>query len=288
MIDLHIHTKFSDGTWSPLEVLQEAEKIKLEVISITDHDSVMAYEELKKIDCKNYFSGKIITGAEINTVYDGMQIEVLAYDYNYDKFKVWIKENYVDRRPDLVAEFNGMIASCKKHNLKLSNDIVYTSREWPIDTIFRDVTKYEENRKFFSEDEWTNVDAFYISSITRKDFPVYFDSSIHFPTLKEVADAVRSAGGKLFVAHIWRYNFKNLTQILDAFVEQNLIDGLEVFHSTFTDEQSAFLFDYCTKNNLFMSGGTDCHGNKKKHRKLGVGNGNMCIDKKIIANWISL
>ena len=52
MIDLHCHTTNSDGTWTVEELLKKAQEINLEVLSITDHDSVKSYLKYKKI--KNY------------------------------------------------------------------------------------------------------------------------------------------------------------------------------------------------------------------------------------------
>ena len=57
MIDLHIHTTYSDGADNLIEVLKKAEALKLEVISITDHDNCKAYRELNKINVKQYYSG---------------------------------------------------------------------------------------------------------------------------------------------------------------------------------------------------------------------------------------
>ncbi len=65
MIDLHIHTTYSDGSDSPIEILKQAEKLKLKYISITDHDNCNAYKELQKIDVKKYYSGIIVPGIEI-------------------------------------------------------------------------------------------------------------------------------------------------------------------------------------------------------------------------------
>ena len=65
MIDLHIHTTYSDGADSLIEVLKKAEQNKLEYISITDHDNCNGYMEMKKIDVKEYYTGKIIPGIEI-------------------------------------------------------------------------------------------------------------------------------------------------------------------------------------------------------------------------------
>lgn len=58
MIDLHMHTKYSDGTDDIIEFLKKAQKSNLEVISITDHNTVKAYYELEKLNIKNYFSRK--------------------------------------------------------------------------------------------------------------------------------------------------------------------------------------------------------------------------------------
>lgn len=58
MIDLHMHTKYSDGTDDIIEFLQKAENNNLELISITDHNTVKAYFELEKININDYFSRK--------------------------------------------------------------------------------------------------------------------------------------------------------------------------------------------------------------------------------------
>ena len=50
MIDLHIHTNYSDGTDTVEELLKKAEKINLQYISITDHDNCNAYKELEEIE----------------------------------------------------------------------------------------------------------------------------------------------------------------------------------------------------------------------------------------------
>ena len=61
MIDMHIHTKYSDGTGTVKEVLQKAEEMKLEYISITDHDNCSAYNELRDMNIEELYSGKIIS-----------------------------------------------------------------------------------------------------------------------------------------------------------------------------------------------------------------------------------
>lgn len=64
-----------------------------------------------------------------------------------------------------------------------------------------------------------------------------------------------------------------------------MLDGVEVYHSSYTDEQIKTLEKYCIEKGMLMSGGSDCHGEKKKDRKLGIGYGNLNINKMIMDNW---
>ena len=78
MVDMHIHTVYSDGTKTVKEVLKLCEEKNLEYISITDHNTCIQYkdEALKE----NIFSGKIIKGVEMNATFQNKNIELLAYD----------------------------------------------------------------------------------------------------------------------------------------------------------------------------------------------------------------
>ena len=284
MIDLHIHTNYSDGTWSLKKVLEEAEKANLDIISITDHDRLDVYYELEKFDFSKIYSGKIIPGIELSTVYNGVSFHMLVYDFEYNKLNKYIKEKYTNT-VDLNKEFEYMINACKKSNLKME-EIEYKKEDgWPTDIIYSEIKKYEENKKYFTEEEWNNVETFYSSSINKKDFPVFLDMSIHYPNAKEVAEEARKAGGKTFIAHVYKYNLEEPIKLLDLLKENNIIDGIEVEYSTFTNEQINTLKKYCKENNLYMSGGTDSHGDKKADRKIGIGYGNMKISKELIKDW---
>ena len=82
MVDLHMHTKNSDGSDTVRNLLKLCEEKELEIISITDHDTCKSYEDIKKFDYKNIYSGKIIAGCEITTSYKGRIVEILGYGVN--------------------------------------------------------------------------------------------------------------------------------------------------------------------------------------------------------------
>ena len=92
MVDLHTHTIYSDGTWNVKKLLEEAKKNGVTLLSITDHDSVDAYLELRNNDYSNYFSGKIIPGCEFDCVFDNIKIELLGYNFDADKMNLWLQD----------------------------------------------------------------------------------------------------------------------------------------------------------------------------------------------------
>ena len=83
MIDLHTHTKYSDGTDDIYQLLSNATKNNIRVLSITDHNSVDSYYEMELFDINDYYDGSIITGCEFTSVYNDTIIEILGYGFDY-------------------------------------------------------------------------------------------------------------------------------------------------------------------------------------------------------------
>ena len=83
MIDLHMHTSYSDGTDSVKEILKNAKQINLEIISITDHNTCNAYQEMEELNVSKFYNGNIIVGCEFTTSYNNRLIEVLGYGFDY-------------------------------------------------------------------------------------------------------------------------------------------------------------------------------------------------------------
>lgn len=285
MIDLHLHTTYSDGTWNVEELLKNAEKLNVSPISITDHDTVEAHKYLNSFDYSTIYHGEIIHGAELNTVLNSYKFELLAYDFDIQKLDNWIEQAYT-KEVDLMKEFEMLLAQCSKNNIKIDCNLDYdTSMGWPIDVIFNSIKKYPENKKLFSENEWNSSSVFFRSATCNTDFPLYMDFSYLYPDAKDVSNAIREAGGKVFLAHLFIYPIKNHIEFLDILREEQIIDGVEVYYPFFSEAQIKELESYCQKYNLYISAGTDCHGSRKPERMVGVGFGNMNVSEKIITNW---
>ena len=287
MIDLHTHTKYSDGTWELKELLKKAEEASISILSITDHDTVEAHKELKIKDYSKIYSGKIITGGEFNAVFNNAKIELLGYDFDVGKIDKWIKETYSKENatPDLNKEFELTMEGCHKNNIKVDEIEYEKGMGWPIDYIYPSIKKYKENKKYFTDRQWNDIDYFFRCCTCNTDFPLYIDSSDYIPDAKEVSKAIRKSGGKVFLAHLFVYPLRDYIKYLDKLKKEDIIDGIEVYHSSFTKEEISMLEKYCKENNLYMSGGSDCHGNKKIDRKIGVGYNNLNIDEEVIKDW---
>ena len=289
MIDLHSHTKNSDGTWTTKEVLNIAEEVGLEVFSITDHDTAKSYIEMEENEeLQNIFTGKIITGAELNCTFDGVKIEILAYGFDLHPVQEWLEDYYTHEknRNRLVEEFDELVEICNNKGIKIENDLKYNPDiQYPVDVIYYSIIKLEENKKFFSKEQWNDKELFFRTCTVDKEFPLYRDFSKQMPTLDFINKFIHKNGGKIFLAHLYKYQLKNHIEYLDKIIVNNLLDGVEVYHSSFTKEQIETLEKYCKDKKLLMSGGSDCHGEKKKDRRLGIGFGNMNINKKIIEDW---
>ena len=288
MVDLHTHTNHSDGTWPLIQLLTEAEKVGITTLSVTDHDTVDAYFEMKKINIKDFYNGKLITGAEFNVMFNNSKVELLGYGFDVDKINEWIKKTYTKEKysPNLDEEFKLLVDACKRNNIKIDDDLSYSKDiGWPIDIVFASLKKYGENKKIFTDKEWNDCDHFFRCCTCNIDFPLYMNFSNQAPDALDVSNMIRACGGKVFLAHLFTYPLRNYETYLDKLREANIIDGIEAYYSKFSNSEISFIEKYCDKYKLLKSGGTDCHGMKKPDRKIGVGYDNMNIKEEMI-DWI--
>lgn len=290
MIDLHTHTKYSDGTWTVEQLLENAQKAGIEILSITDHDTAKAHIQLQnERDIRKKFDGKIIIGAELNCVFDGIKIEVLAYNFDLNPVEKWLEDYYTEEknRQRLIDEFKDLVQLCNKKNIQIEDNLQYNpDNEYPVDVIYNSIVKFESNKKYFNEEQWRNKEIFYRTCTVDRNFILYRDFSKQTPSIEEISKLIHDNGGKIFLAHLFKYYLDNHIEYLDKLCQTKFIDGVEVYHSSFSEEEIEELKKYCINKNMLMSGGSDCHGERKKERKIGVGYGNLNIDKKIIEDWI--
>lgn len=291
MIDLHIHTTNSDGTDKIKEILKKAEKINLEIISITDHNNCNIYEELKAIDISSLFKGKIIVGCEFSTFFNDTIIEILGYGFDYNSIntflnkyydnKYWEKRNiYLGQKLINILIKKGFIIDLDKCVIKKD-----TYKYYGIKKIFDEIKIHDENIKLMDENIFSSMSAFSRKGLYNPNSSYYLEYNIFLPKLQDIINLIHKNKGKCFLAHPFEYNIDNIALFLKNIYKDYNIDGIECFYTTFTDKQSKYLLDFSKENNLLICGGSDYHGKNKENHNLGIGKGNLNIDKKIIDNW---
>lgn len=288
MIDLHTHTKHSDGSSTTEELLKEAEKAGLKILSITDHNSIAAYNDLKDYGTRTLFKGKIITGVELNTIYKGEIIEILGYNFDIKKMQELLNKNFLTFEQTQLKEFELIKKQYRKIGVLFDEaNIIFDPKiESSRISFVKEIKKYRENDKFFLFEESLKTDTgFTRNEIFNPKSPLYVDMTSLFPSLEKTIDIIHEANGFAFLAHVYAYS-PNISKDLINIIRNYDLDGIECFYTTFTKEQSHYLVDLCLERNMYMCGGSDYHGTRKKNHNIGTGNNNLNIDETIIKSWI--
>lgn len=288
MIDLHMHTKYSDGTDDIIDILKKAEEKNLSYISITDHNTIDAYEALENVEISKYYSGNIIIGVELNTKVLNVPIEILGYNFDYKILKEKLSNIYISAEERNKIEFSRLVEKCKKVGIKISDSDIskYDGKSFTSKYIHQIITKDINNKKFIDEDSFENSNIFYRKYMSDPNSPFYVEMDDIVPDFETASNLIKECSGLVFIPHIFEYK-DNSQKILDFILENYDIDGIECYYTTFSDEQSKRLLKICKDKNLYVSGGSDFHGKSKPNVQLGIGFGNLSIPENIINTWIN-
>ena len=287
IIDLHVHSTNSDGAYTVQELLEMAEKKNINTISFCDHNVVGAYEELKNMDIKKYYSGNIITGIEFDFVFEKKNFHMLGYKFDADKLK---NSKYIDRstKEDIIKEEEKNLEFfkdvCKKLGIKLSPDLkISKPSDRANDLIKSDMQIHEENKEIV--DTILGKDrkkSFWLGHVTNPESPFYIDYTKGLPTALEIANEIHEAGGIVVLPHVFEYKSIDNKYFLNEMYKLNILDGIECVHSKHNKEQTDFLIDFCKQHDLLMSGGSDFHTDERQtlgYTELGEISDDFCLKK---------
>ena len=296
LIDLHTHTNYSDGTATVEETLSLAEKLGLSFLSVTDHNTVNAYDEL--LQKKHLFSGKLVSGVELGTTFRCESIEILGYGINIEKIKPLISENYLSFYEKNVRAAALDAIATVKNGAALSPDFVKTMCEHP-EAIFdperendrpyllAELQRHPENARFFgSRDEFESITRhrFTREYLFNPQSPLFSDQSSLVPSIEKVIRIIKECGGLAFLAHPFVYS-ENIINALDEVVAYGL-DGIECYYGTFNEAQKQFLEAYSDKNGLLKSGGSDHHGLDMRPNNIMGRSAGEAIPYSLVSSWI--
>jgi len=256
--DLHIHTIYSDGSYSPQEIINRAVNIGLNTIAISDHDTLkgikpaLEYAENKKIE--------IIPAIEFSTFKGDAEIHILGYFINYeDPLLIKKAEEIFDAR---LIRAKKMVELLNQRNIKIKfeelrriagND--YIGRPH-IAQLMVKKGYIEQMKDAFSDQYIGNGGEAYV-----KKYKI---------SPKEAIKLILKSGGLPVLAHPVFINHGNPMRKagINRLKEAGLL-GLEVYHSKHSKDDVKFYKNIAEKLNLLITGGSDFHGENSPGVKLG-------------------
>jgi len=245
--DLHIHSWYSDGRLSPEELVKKAKAQNVSVLSLCDHETIDAY--LRHGDFCAAEQIRLIMGAEIISVLDGVEYHVLAYGFDMQ-----------DKALTELLRYDRGIFAEKGNQLieKIAADYPNISME--------EFSRYERNRK---NGGWKSIDYLKSKGIVKnwpdfaafvRNYSVSLDSD--FLPAAEVISIIHGAGGYAVLAHLGEIAGQDLAlceEMAGQFLDIG-IDGFECYYTSHTAEITNFLLEFCREHNLMITAGSDEHG----------------------------
>ena len=271
LIDMHVHTNYSDGEFSPDDVIKRAIDAGIGTMAITDHDTISG---IRTVDRNKDFireSGiKVVNGIEISAHSDTGTMHILGYDFDLESSSLntmleELKTNRINSTLAVLEQIRRDYGITFSHS-----DIIdlINSRHVCRPALAKLCVKYG-----FSD---SRNDAFVNFLNPAKEKTRKYDKNIFYP---ECFKLVKDAGGIVILAHpkTLKLDDYNLDKMIYNMKEYGL-DGIEVFNSVHTDRDISFYTELASKYNLLISGGSDFHGpSVKPDIEIGTGYGNIKI-----------
>jgi len=291
MIDLHIHSTNSDGSKTVKEILIEAQKLGLTTISFTDHETCGAYNELERINIKDYFKGNIINGIELKSQYKDIVMDILGYGINYKKMSKYLEECYKDITRQKIQESQLIefykIGLKEQLTLRPIDELNWDrTRDWASIVFYNEIKSHLENKSKVPPDLWEDFKNFKNNHYHIKGNTFYINMAKDYPRVEKIIDIIHQSGGKAFIAHIYQYKeIEDKILELKKIISKYNIDGIECYHSIFSNIENEKLLKFTKAHNLLISGGSDYHGKNKPDISLGIGKGNLKVPDNILIDW---
>lgn len=269
--DLHIHTNYSDGVFTPEKVVDAAIEAELDVIALTDHDNVLSYEvaqnhiENLKKEKKKIIN--VIQGIEVNTIHDGEEIHILGY--------------FMDTNN---ADFQELIKTQQHARVKQTKEIIaLLNKKEGIHVKYEDIKKQVAPGGSIGRPHLakaiTNVGG--TSSVIEAYEKYINDKSSVYVQRKTISphDAVEiiyDAGGIPVVAH--PHDLENAAELIKDLMHYGL-RGIEAYHRKHSPAIIEYFSSLAEELGLIVTGGSDFHAPN-------LMNGQLVLGKNFVPEWI--
>lgn len=267
--DLHTHSNYSDGTCTPAELIDEAEKIGLSAVALCDHNTVSGLPEfLAAAEGKNV---KAVAGVELSTDYGETELHIVG---------LFIKPECFAR----VEEFVSILVKNKENsNRELIKRLNCAGYAISFDEIKAKTANGRFNRSHIGE---ALVEKGYIGSISEAfDTLLAKNSEFYVPNKRvdvfEAIEFLKSINATAVLAH----SFLDLTEEeLRVFLPKakaHGLDAMETYYLNYDEDTMKKACGIADEHRLLHSGGSDFHGARKPGIALGRGKSGCCVPASV-------
>ncbi len=272
MIDLHVHSTASDGTFSPTEIIDMAIAKKLRAIALTDHDTLAGIDEfLAAAKDQDIIA---IPGVEVACNWYGASLHLLGLfvdhgNHELNKLLTEIRDNRRLRNQRIIDNLNSNGIEIERAEIEAYSDGQALGRPHIARALIG---------KGLCRDM---QDAF--TRFIGRDAPCY--SRRYLPMPERTIATLHQAGGVVILAHPFGGDKPPKTILVRRKVKRLVqmgIDGMEVYYSDYTCRQTERALKIARDLKLLHSGGSDFHGFNQPGIELGTGRGNLKVPDTIL------
>jgi len=250
--DLHLHTNFSDGTFSPEELAEEGRRHGLAALALTDHDTVEGCARMRAACARHGI--EFITGTELTADWQGIEVHILGYLLDTDNRELMEKlTRFQDVRQHRVNE---MVARLNELNIPLTAESVFALANC------RSPGRPHVGRALVQQGFCGSLDEAF-DRFLKANRPAWVPK--FKMSFSEAVGLIHRAGGLAVMAHP---GLNRADQVIPDLVAAG-IDGIECYHSRHSNSTAQHYLNIARQYRLLITGGSDCHGMSKGKPLIG-------------------
>jgi len=252
LIDLHMHTTYSDGHWQPKELFSYLSEHHFALVSVTDHDRVDRIEEMQELGCQ--VGIHVLPGVEVTTEWEGKMGHVLCYGIEPADagFGSLLQKTVNRQRENTQAVYREL----RRRGYEFPRQVEVLAEQQG------DLVRPVDNARLLHAHGYAQNFQEAMKIITDAGF-----RSI-MADMAETVDTAHQAGGVALIAHPGRRESGftlYTTELLDQVSERVPLDGIEVIHPSHSVEQIADFQAYVSPRGWLQSTGSDSHGPRHRY-----------------------
>ena len=256
-VDLHNHSYYSDGVFSPTEVVRLADEADCNLFALTDHDTTDGLAEAQQM--ADELSVNLVSGVEISALWRNMTIHIvgLGIDINNDVLQKGLNYNQRLREERAEKIALGLRRAGITDALEKTQELSKTDM----------ITRTHFAQMLIREGYCKDMKSVFRRFLTGKKPGA---SRVEWRNFDEVVGWIHAAGGLAVIAHPFRYRMTQ-TKIKNMLIDfkEVLGDGVEVVTATSTDEEITLSNQWAKEYKLLSSCGSDYHGWPNQRIQIG-------------------